>query len=69
MRFSKGVYARVTFKNGSNPGYFRDSRSVYNRLIDDFEHNIAADAEGWTEVACVGELYEADDFEIEMMEG
>jgi hypothetical protein len=69
MRFSNGVYAQVTFKKDvSESCRFYDSRSVYDRLIDDFEHDIAADAEGWTELACVGEWYETDDFEIEMME-
>ena len=68
MRFSRGVYAQITFKDGSQGGYFADSRSVYDRLIDNFDHNTAAEAEGWTEMACVGERYEDDDFEIEMME-
>lgn len=68
MRFSRGVYAQITFKDGSQSGYFADSRSVYDRLIDDFDHDIAAEAEGWTEMACVGEIYDEDEFEIEMVE-
>ena len=79
MRFSNGVYAQVTLKkeiiekdNGeiltSTSHCFYDSRSVYDLLIDYFDHNTAAEAESWTELACVGEWYEADGFEIEMME-
>lgn len=69
MMFSNGVCAKVTLSEriGSS-SYFYDSRSVYDLLIDYFQYDIAADAEGWTEVACVGEIYEADEFIIEMME-
>lgn len=78
--FSKGIYAQITLKseietkqNGevqsSASHYFADSGSVYDFLIDNFEHDIAAAAEGWTEFASVGDLYEGADFEIEMMEG
>ena len=60
-------------KNGevktSESHYFADSGSVYDFLIDNFEHDIAAEAESWTELASVGDLYEGADFEIEMMEG
>lgn len=70
MRFSSGVYAQVTLKQRvGNSSYFYDSRSVYDFLIDYFDHNTAMEAESWTELACVGEWYENDDFEIEMMEG
>jgi hypothetical protein len=69
MKFSHGVYARVILKKDINTSHcFYDSRSVYDLLIDHFDHNTAAAAEAWTELACVGEWYEADDFEIEMME-
>ena len=70
MRFSHGVYAKVTLKErvGSS-SYFADSRSVYDLLIDYFQHDIAASAESWTELACVGELYEAYEFTIEMVIG
>lgn len=67
--FSHGVYAKVTLNERvGGSSYFYDSRSVYDLLIAYFPHDVAAAAEGWTELACVGELYEADDFEIEMME-
>lgn len=73
MRFSKGVYAQVTLKaditeDSSCSHYFYDSRSVYDFLIDHFDHDTSAEAEGWTELACVGDWYEEDDFEIEMTE-
>ena len=79
MRFSKGVYAQVTLKSeitykdntevkSSTSHYFADSKSVYDFLIDYFDSDTAADAESWTELACVGEFYENPDFEIEMME-
>lgn len=73
MRFSNGVYAQVTLKedikeDSSQSHYFYDSRSVYDFLIDYFDHDRAAEAESWTEIACIGDWYEEYDFEIEMME-
>jgi hypothetical protein len=73
MRFSNGVYAQVTLKadikeDSGCSHYFYDSQSVYDFLIDHLDHDIAAEAESWTELAGVGEWYETDDFEIEMME-
>ena len=69
MMFSNGVCAKVTLKErvGSS-SYFYDSRSVYDLLIDYFDHMTAANAEGWTELAYAGELYEENEFTIEMME-
>ena len=68
MRFSHGVYAYVTLKDDSSVRYFADSRSVYDLLIDYFDHDTAADAESWTEMACIGDRYETDYFAIEMVE-
>lgn len=69
MRFSSGVYAQVTLKKDiSESYYFYDNRSVYDFLIEHFDHNVAVDAQCWTEMACVGDWYEEDEFEIEMME-
>lgn len=69
MRFSNGVYAQVTLKKDiSKSYYFYDNRSVYDFILEHFDHNIAVDVQGWTETACVGEWYEEDEFEIEMME-
>ena len=78
-RFSKGVYAQITLKNeieqkengevkSSASHCFVDSGSVYDFLIHYVNHGIAADAENWTELACVGEIYYDYDFEIEMVE-
>lgn len=70
MKFSNGVYAQVTLKEDiGSSHYFYDSRSVYDLLIDYFDHNTAAEAESWTELASVGDWYESDGFEIEIMEG
>jgi hypothetical protein len=69
VRFSNGVYAQITLKEDTSKSYcFYDNRSVYDFLIEHFDHNIAVDAQCWTEVAGVGEWYEEDEFEIEMME-
>lgn len=72
MKFSYGVVAKIIFKETlAHRGYevFCDhSREVYDSLIGRFEHDVAAEAESWTEMACIGDLYEEDEFEIEMME-
>lgn len=69
MEFSYGVYAQLTFKNDiSVSWHLTDSRSVYDHLVGRCGHDRAAEAEGWTELACVGDWYEEDGFEIEMME-
>ena len=78
-RFDSDVYAQVTLKseielkkNGevetSESHCFTDSRSVYDFLIDYFDHETAANAESWTEFATVGSFYENEYFEIEMIE-
>lgn len=78
-RFDKGVYAQVTLKNEadlkgngeiktSSSHCFVDSGSVYDFLIDHFDHETAAKAESWTELAVVGSFYENEYFEIEMIE-
>lgn len=77
-RFDSGVYAQVTFKNEirlnkngevktSESHYFADSGSVYDFLIDYFDHEVAEEAENWTEFATVGDFYEDGCFEIEMI--
>lgn len=78
-RFDSGVYAQVTLKseielksNGeiktSSSHCFADSRSVYDFLIDYFDHETAANAESWTELATIGDFYENEYLEIEMIE-
>lgn len=77
--FSKGIYAQITLKSEiktkqsgevkrSTSHYFADSGSVYDFLIDMFPHEIAADAESWTELASIRDFYENEYFEIEMTE-
>lgn len=47
--------------------YFSVS-DYYNNLPEDEKHYIAAEAQGWCELAAVGDRYEADDFVIEVEE-
>lgn len=72
MKFSNGVVAAITFKETLvHRGYIivcTDSKEVYESLVKRFGHDVAASAEGWTELASIGEWYEEDEFEIEMME-
>lgn len=69
MNFNNGVYAQLTFKDKISVSfYLEDSESVYGHIVGDFGHEIAAEAQSWTELASVGERYEEDGFEIEMME-
>lgn len=79
-RFDFGVYAQITLKNEiklkkngevktSESHYFADSGSVYDFLIDHFDHEVAAEAESWTELASVGDFYENAYFEIERIDG
>lgn len=68
MKFSYGVQAKVTIEGRRYDMYCNTSREVYDCLINHFDHDVAAEAEGWTEMACVGEWYDEDGFEIEMVE-
>lgn len=69
MKFSYGVCAKVTLTNESDYSYcYRNSRAVYDKLEPYVGHYEAAEAEGWTEMACVGQIYEQDEFMIEMVE-
>lgn len=69
MNFSYGVYARVTFAKEPNYLYYYSNSSVmYDKLVAYVGHEKAADAEGWAEMACVGEVYEQDEFIVEMVE-
>lgn len=42
--------------------YFRSPRGVYEYLSDYYSHDTAANAEGWCELASVGEVYEGSEF-------
>ena len=69
MKFSHGVNAKVTFLKEPNYSYYyEDSRAVYFKLEPHIGHEWAAEAEGWTELACVGEDYEIGGILIEMVE-
>ena len=69
MKFSYGVCAKVTLTNEPDYSYYyRNSRAVYDKLESYVGHYEAAEAEGWTEMACVGEVYEQDEFIVEMVE-
>lgn len=69
MRFSFGVMARVVFNDSTNIGScYKDSRDVYDAIEYQFGHEVAVGASCWTELACVGEIYEHDEFTIEMID-
>lgn len=46
-----------------------DFDTVYNRImtITNGNHDKAANAQGWCELASVGEIFEDDEFEIEII--
>ena len=72
MRFSHDVYAKVKF-NTESQGYISAlligcSEDLYDELEPIFGHELAADASSWTELACIGEEYEHEEFIIEMVE-
>ena len=70
MKFSFGVMARVVCFDAPNVGNcYRDSQDVYDILEYQFGHDIAENASSWTELACIGEIYEHDEFTIEMVVG
>ena len=69
MEFSYGVKAKVTFlKEPNNSYYYEDGKAVYFKLEPHLGHESAAEAEGWTEVAYIGEEYEIGGILIEMVE-
>lgn len=49
--------------------YFRSPRGVYEYLSDYYSHDTAAKAEGWCELASVGEEYEDSEFNGKFEEG
>lgn len=69
MKYSFGVGARVVYIDTQNIGsIYKDSRDVYDIIEYQFGHDVAASASSWTELACVGEIYEHKDFTIKMVE-
>ena len=70
MKFSFGVMAKLKYNDTPNVvSYLKDTEDVYEIIEDEFGHDIAANVSSWTELACVGEIYEHDQFTIEMVEG
>lgn len=52
---------------GSKKRICTDSMDVYYFLTDNgIEHELAADAQGWSELACVDETYNEEEFDIYM---
>lgn len=69
MAFTYGIKAKVTFLKEPNYSYYyEDSRAVYFKLEPHLGHEWAAEAESWTELACVGEEFEIGGILIEMVE-
>ena len=66
------VFYAVTPTTGLCADYTRyanDTYGVYDlvrELTDD--HGKAANAEGWAELACIGEIYEGSCFTVEIIE-
>ena len=70
MKFSFGVMARVVYYDTPNvASCYKDSQDVYDMIEYQFGHDVAASVSSWTELACVGEIYEHDEFTIEIVEG
>ena len=72
MRLSKGIVAKVTFYEtllyDKYSCYYDDTIYIYEDLDDRFGTEECIEAASWCELATVGERYEGDGFEIEMME-
>ena len=65
MRFTDGVKALVVIHGKEK--LCSDSMQVYDFLHDNgIEHELAADAQGWTELACIDETYNETEFDIYM---
>lgn len=65
MEFTDNVKALVVID--SKKRLCSDSMQVYNFLSDNgVEHELAADAQGWTELACMDETYNEVNFDIYM---
>lgn len=65
MEFTDDVKALVVI--GSKKRLCSDSMQVYNFLSNNgVEHELAADAQGWTELAYADETYSEIDFDIYM---
>lgn len=65
MEFTDGVKALVVI--GGKKKICYDSMQVYDFLHNNgIEHTLAVDAQGWTELACINDTYNEEDFDIYM---
>lgn len=65
MEFTDGVKALVVIHGKKR--LCNDSMQVYDFLYDNgIEHELAMDAQCWTELACVDESYNEEEFDIYM---
>lgn len=61
---------RVEMDTG-NSGYgwhYNSPREVYDDLVGNIGHDEAANVEGWCELACIGEVYWGDHFQVYVLE-
>ena len=69
MKFSFGVNAKLKYSDTPNvASYLKDTEDVDEIIEDEFGPEVAISASSWTELACVGEVYEHEQFTIEMVE-
>ena len=69
MKFSFGVGAKLKYNDAPNvASYLKDTDDVYDIIEDEFGPCVAISASSWTELACIGEVYEHEQFTIEMVE-
>lgn len=69
MKFSYGIGAKLKYSDSLNvASYYKDTDDIYEVIEDNFGPETAISVSSWTELACVGEIYEHDGFTIEMVE-
>lgn len=67
MRYTYGVMALVAIHGKRK--LCNNSGAVYDFLLDNgIAHELAQDASAWTELACVDETYNEDEFDVYMQE-
>lgn len=65
MEYTDGVKALVVIHGKKK--MCRNSYQVYEFLYDNgIDHELASDAQGWTELACINETYNEVEFDIYM---
>ena len=69
MRYSRGLEAKIIFKDDQSCAYYcRSSEGVYDMLEPKIGHDYAEDAACWSEMAAIDDYYSHDDFTVEMVE-